>query len=126
MPIGIYTRTEEHKRNMSLSLLGREISSVTKKKMSLAHKGLQKSEDNGFWKGDKVGYWGIHKWIVYWYGQASKCENLKCVYPRLDSHKKLMLKPKRFEWANISKKYLRDISDWMSLCPSCHRKFDHV
>lgn len=36
----------------------------------------------------------------------------------------LILKPKRYEWASISRKNIRDLSDWVSLCPSCHRKYD--
>lgn len=27
-------------------------------------------------------------------------------------------------WANISGKYLRDITDWVRLCVSCHKYFD--
>jgi len=30
----------------------------------------------------------------------------------------------RYEWANISGEYKRDVSDYIQLCPSCHRKFD--
>lgn len=37
---------------------------------------------------------------------------------------KIIEQPKRYEWANISGEYKRDRSDWVMLCPSCHRKID--
>jgi hypothetical protein len=53
-----------------------------------------------------------HCWIAKNYGKADLCEND-------NSHT-----GKRFEWANISREYKRDRSDWKRLCPSCHRKMD--
>jgi hypothetical protein len=35
-----------------------------------------------------------------------------------------MEKPKRFDWANKSGKYMRDIADYIQLCPSCHKLYD--
>ena len=32
----------------------------------------------------------------------------------------------RFEWANISGEYKRDLNDWMNLCVSCHKKYDYT
>lgn len=37
--------------------------------------------------------------------------------------KNLNHKAKRFEWANLSGNY-KDVNDYISLCPSCHRKMD--
>ena len=54
----------------------------------------------------------IHKWVNKTYGKANCCSLNK-------KHKS-----KVFEWANISKKYKRDIRDWIQLCQSCHRKRD--
>lgn len=31
-------------------------------------------------------------------------------------------KSTRYHWANISKEYKRDFSDWMQMCPSCNLK----
>lgn len=31
---------------------------------------------------------------------------------------------KRYEWANASGDYLRNLSDWIRLCKSCHIKYD--
>jgi hypothetical protein len=32
----------------------------------------------------------------------------------------------RYEWANISRKYLKDTSDWKRMCVSCHQKYDYI
>ncbi len=77
------------------------------------------------YKGELAGYTAIHKFIYAYHGKAMKCENVECVYPRIATgNRKMMQKPSRYEWANISGEYKRDISDWMQLCPSCHRKRD--
>lgn len=69
--------------------------------------------NNPSWKGDKVGYGGVHEWIRNKYGKAIHCENKKCPG-----------KSEVFEWANISGNYKRDRKDFLSLCRSCHRRFD--
>ena len=66
------------------------------------------------WKGNNASYVAKHMWIVKHYGKANKCEQKGCRYKS----------PKRYEWANISGEYKRDRSDWVMLCPSCHRKID--
>ena len=63
------------------------------------------------WKGDKVGYAALHDWVYKVKGRPIKCEH--CGKTK-----------KRFYWANKSQKYKRDIDDWLSLCASCHRKYD--
>ena len=75
---------------------------------------LLRGDKNHFWRGDNVGYGGVHKWLYKEFGIANKCEGKECSFKN----------PKRFEWSNISGKYLRDRSDWEMLCPSCHRKYD--
>ena len=64
------------------------------------------------WKGSKASYVAKHMWIIKHYGNAKMCS----IDP---THR-----AKRYEWANISGKHIRDISDYMELCPSCHRKMD--
>lgn len=64
------------------------------------------------WKGDNVGYRAIHHWIEKYFGKASKCEKCK------------ILNLSRYHWANISGKYKRNITDWLQLCPSCHKLLD--
>ncbi|HWY36251.1 MAG TPA: hypothetical protein VNX68_16515 [Nitrosopumilaceae archaeon] len=81
-------------------------------------------EKNWKWKGDKVGYEAVHSWLHRQLGKAQRCENSKCVYPRLNERGRLMVKPWGYHWSNKSGKYLRDISDWWQLCISCHKFYD--
>ena len=60
------------------------------------------------WKGDKVGYQGIHSWIRRKLGLPSLCERCGTSFS------------KRFNWHNISRTYSRNLNDWMSLCARCH------
>lgn len=77
------------------------------------------------WKGNNASYVAKHMWIVKHYGKANKCEQKGCHYPKVvDAGRKIIEQPKRYEWANISGEYKRDRSDWVMLCPSCHRKID--
>ena len=77
------------------------------------------------WLGDKASYYAKHMWVKKHYGAPSKCEQVGCVYPKsVDVGRKVIDKPSRYEWANISGKYIRERSDWVQLCPSCHRKID--
>lgn len=85
-------------------------------------KGENLNEAHPQWKGNNVGYISLHGWVRRHFGKASKCENPDCIYPRRDSAGKMMLKPKKYHWANKTGKYLRDINDWWMLCSSCHRK----
>ena len=64
------------------------------------------------WKGDDAGYHALHKWIIAQKGKPNMCE----LCGTKDST--------RYEWANKSREYKRDFSDWMRLCISCHRKMD--
>lgn len=66
------------------------------------------------WKGDEVGYWGIHVWIQKTLGKPQKCE--RCKKDGLTHH--------QIHWANKSGKYMRDTKDWIRLCASCHKRFD--
>lgn len=68
------------------------------------------------WIGDKVGYYGVHDWIAKEKGRPMKCS--KCGFESDN--------PKRIHWANISGKYLRDVSDWVRLCVRCHFKMDRI
>lgn len=140
MPSGIYKRklnvkygnigkhwklSEEQNKNKSermkgnTNCLGKHHSEETKIKMSESHKGKPSwikglaSELNPNWKGDDVGYWGVHKWIEKQKGKPRVCEH--CGATR---------KEKRFHWANIDHKYRRNLDDYISLCVPCHKKYD--
>ena len=100
---------------------------ISKTKIGIARPDLQ-NEKNGNWKGDKVGYFALHKWIQRKLGKPQKCENPSCFYPRpykdRHEHGKLMFSSKKYEWANVSGEYKRDFSDWIRLCVSCHVAYD--
>ncbi len=66
------------------------------------------------WKGDKVGYMALHRWINSRLGHPSQCENCGTG------------DAPRFEWANISGEYKRDLSDWARLCKRCHCWIDNI
>jgi hypothetical protein len=102
--------------------IGHLVSKETRNKISNSLKGHipwnrglpgLKGELNSNWKGDKVGYSGIHMWVRQQLGTPSKCETCKTT------------RPTRYHWANKSQKYLRDLTDYIRLCPSCHRKYDN-
>lgn len=57
-------------------------------------------------------YFRVHEWIIRIYGNASYCSNNPDHVNR------------RFEWANISGVYEKDIKHFIQLCMSCHRKMD--
>ena len=73
---------------------------------------LPSGERHGMWKGDKVGYSGLHYWVSRWKGRPKKCEQCGTI------------KAKRYEWANIDHKYSRVLDDYIRMCTPCHRKYD--
>jgi hypothetical protein len=87
---------------------GEKLSAETKQKMSQAKLG----DRSRFWKGDMVGYHGVHIWMRKTFGKPSLCDHCGTTTA------------KKFNWANISLKYRRLRSDWLRLCQSCHIKFD--
>jgi hypothetical protein len=76
----------------------------------------QKGKLNNGWKGSKVGYWGIHKWIIRTYGQPDTCEHCG----------KTGLKGKQINWASINHKYERHRRNWIRLCVKCHSIYDKI
>jgi len=70
-------------------------------------------DKNHSWKGDKVGYWGIHRWIKIQRGTPIICEHCGTETAR------------KYEWANKDHKYKRILTDYMRLCTKCHRKYDY-
>lgn len=98
--IGGFVKGSHHKpesiKKVSASLLGKNGSAARR------------------WKGDDAGYVAKHMWIHKHFGKANKCQQIGCSFKN----------PKRFEWSNISGKYLREQSDYVMLCCSCHRRID--
>lgn len=71
-----------------------------------------KGEKHFAWKGDDVGYVSLHTWVRSRLGKPEVCFFCGTT------------ESKKFEWANISGLYHRDLNDYMSLCKSCHVKYD--
>lgn len=102
---------------------GRKHTEETKMKISLANKGGNKTsfkigqnanEKNHLWKGSDVSYSGLHYWVSRKLGKPAKCEQCEST------------DAKRYEWANKSGKYKRDLTDWIRLCASCHKTYDEI
>ena len=91
-------------------LHARPVSKETRKKMGLSHSG----EKHPFWKGDKVSYRALHRWVRKHKGIPEYCE-----FCGIFSYS-----PKSIHWANKSGNYLRDLNDWIALCVPCHRAYD--
>ena len=70
-------------------------------------------ERNHMWKADRVGYHGLHHWVARQKGKPQKCENCGDTSDR------------KYEWANLSHKYKRDVDDWARFCTPCHRAYDN-
>lgn len=71
-----------------------------------------KDETHYAWKGDEVSLRTLHQWIGRKLGKPSKCEHCGTT------------EAKKFEWANKSRQYKRDLTDWIRLCTQCHHKYD--
>lgn len=71
----------------------------------------QFGKSNPSWKGKGVGYGGLHAWISRRLGKPAHCVLCETTQGK-------------FEWANKSGQYLRDLGDWLRLCISCHRRYD--
>ena|SRR3990167_2868482 len=69
-----------------------------------------RGDKNGRWKGDDVGYYALHDWVRSKAGIPKVCKHCGGT--------------NKVQWANMSGKYKRDLTDWMTLCYWCHRKYD--
>lgn len=105
------------KKNPVRFWLGKKFEELHKVKLSKSHKSPRlwsRETKSPHWKGDKVGYMGLHRWVRMHLGKPSICEHCG----NKDARK--------YEWANKSGKYLRDLTDWLRLCKPCHKKYDNV
>lgn len=100
------------RRGIDHPTFGKRLPESWRKKISQNHADMR-GDKNPSWKGDKVGYHGIHDWIAKERGKPQLCELCG------SNHKQ------KYEWANRSRKYKRDTNDWIRLCVYCHRKADY-
>lgn len=98
-------RVKKYAIKISLKQKGKHLSLRTEFK-----KGENQDKKNINWRGNNVGYYALHTWVIRKLGKASICH--KC-----GSDKKV-------QWANKSWEYKRDINDWIELCFKCHRIYD--
>lgn len=105
--------SDDVKENMSKARKGIKFSDSHKSNLSKHLSKINgKGEKSPSWKGDKVGYHGLHKWIQSELGKPKYCADCGTTTA------------KRFEWANISGLYKRETKDFKRLCTSCHIAFD--
>lgn len=128
-------QSEEHIRKRLISRKGYQMSEDTKKKLSVINTGkryTQETKDKhraialilGFkppilhgaahprWTGDNGSYHALHQWVRFHLRAPKECEHCG------DTSQK------RYDWANKSHEYKRDLSDWIRLCVKCHRAYD--
>lgn len=74
---------------------------------------IKREKQSPNWKGNLVGHPALHDWVKRNLGKPSKCEHCKTT------------EAKKFEWANKSRKYKRDLNDWIRLCSKCHQLYDN-
>jgi hypothetical protein len=78
----------------------------------LGHHGpaIPRDENHPQFKGEDVGYSGLHKWLSRRKVKTGVCSG--CGQTR------------KTEWANVSGVYLRDLADYVELCRLCHEELD--
>lgn len=102
-------QSPEHIDKLRKTRIGRK---WTKEQREKIISSLPNGERHWGWKGDSVSYRSLHTWVASKLGKPMEC--VKCGVKGL----------KRYHWANKSKKYNRDLNDWLRLCPKCHASFD--
>jgi hypothetical protein len=108
--------SKEHREKISKALKGRVPANINQLKKTMFKKGEVKfvGKNHPNWKGDFTGYHALHSWVNRWLGKPDACKNCG----------KSGLKGRQIHWANISGKYLRDLTDWIRLCVKCHWAFN--
>lgn len=74
---------------------------------------LYSGEKNGMWRGDSVGYSGVHRWVRSRLPEPELCQQCGIKPPRRKNRTPL-------ELANITGVYTRAFENWKYLCPKCH------
>lgn len=89
---------------------------IQKIKKARAKQTMGSGDNNPNWKDDKIGYSGIHAWLLRTQGKAKRCENIFC--PN---------KSRTFDWAKIrGKQYRRITRYYAQLCRICHTRYDQL
>jgi NUMOD3 motif len=91
-----------HRFGKAAPMFGKKLSEEAIRKMS--------GERHHNWKGNDVRYNALHDYIKSHLPKPELCQDCGLIPP--------------YDCANISGKYLRDLSDWQWLCRRCHMKSD--
>jgi len=102
--------------------LGKKLSATHRAKLSLSKIGAKnpmfgvkrRNENTIDWSLDRIGYVRLHKWVRRQIGKPNLCSNCN------DGTRAT----KDYHWANISKLYKKDVTDWIRLCAKCHSRWD--
>lgn len=76
--------------------------------------GARSGPDSPTWRGDSVGYNGLHERVRSLLGKPPECE---ICGKKNDT-------PKAIDWANKSGEYKKTVGDFFALCKSCHKRYD--
>ena len=106
--------TPEQRAKIIAKMIGRPPAPGYEERLAKARAkfGHPKGPESPSWKGDAVGYGALHAWVKKMLGAPMQCSRCGTT------------ERKWYDWANVSGEYKRDISDWVRLCRSCHRKQD--
>ena len=96
--------------------LGRKWTVESRKKMSDIQKKTPhySGKESPHWKGGIAAYQSLHDWVRNVKGVPRICTF--CHVDRMNG--------KWIEWASVNKTYEYNSDLWVSLCRSCHRKYD--
>lgn len=94
---------------------GRKLGKCGQKAWNKGASGLRGAESPS-WKGEGVGYSGIHKWIELKLGKPKTCSHCG----------RTGLIRQQIHWANKDHKYRRKLEDWIRLCAKCHQIHDRT
>lgn len=115
--------SQAHKAAISAALTGKPKSDDHVQKVASSQQGKPRPSVQGVnhwkWRGDDVGYAGVHQWIAKVKPKTGICEH--CGYVTFLTPGR---KGARTEYANLSGDYRRELSDWKELCSVCHKYYD--
>jgi hypothetical protein len=97
--------------NNSWFVKGHKHSEETKIKISKSKKGKASGKNHWNWKERNYGYRAVHYWVESHKGKAKICS----ICGKTEG---------RINWANVDHKYKRKLKDYLSMCVSCHQKYD--
>lgn len=110
-------RSLEARKNISLGKKGKKFSKKHIENLSKAQKGKRKGSKNPNWKGDQIGYGGLHYRI--------KKNKPKTGFCDICGKKEDKYGNTTLEISNITGEYKNDIDDFQWAHRSCHRKYDY-